>query len=187
MQDKRNQRSRAAMRKAMVQLMEQKPAEKITVKELCEAADVNRSTFYGSYTDLDELLKEAHDELFRRMYGSLKNSYTHIWPADVSNSRRALEEIAEYMQQNKELFLLFLRNNTNHTFESNMVRYFYDRFAEKLQTPEERSIFLYHAIGGCGILCDWLRNDNTMSSEQIADVLHQMSRTAGALRDKKPL
>ena len=49
MLDKRNQRSRAALRKALVELMREKSVNRISVKELCEHARVNRSTFYGSY------------------------------------------------------------------------------------------------------------------------------------------
>ena len=44
---------------ALIALMEKKSFESITIKELCEKADVNRSTFYSHYQNLNELLDEA--------------------------------------------------------------------------------------------------------------------------------
>lgn len=47
------------MDRAFLELLEKKDMEYITVKEICEAAGVNRSTFYLHYETIDDLLAES--------------------------------------------------------------------------------------------------------------------------------
>ena len=44
-QDRRVLKTKAQLRKALTGLLEKKPLQEITVKELCEACDINRGTF----------------------------------------------------------------------------------------------------------------------------------------------
>ena len=45
--------------KALLSLLEKKPFEYITISEICETAEVNRSTFYLHYENTSDLLKET--------------------------------------------------------------------------------------------------------------------------------
>ena len=45
--------------KALLSLLEKKPFEYITIREICEKAEVNRSTFYLHYENTGDLLKET--------------------------------------------------------------------------------------------------------------------------------
>ena len=47
------------MDKALIELLEKKDFEYITIKEICQAAGVNRSTFYLHYENTADLLKET--------------------------------------------------------------------------------------------------------------------------------
>jgi hypothetical protein len=47
------------MDKALIKLIEKKDFEYITIKEICETAQVNRSTFYLHYNNTSDLLKET--------------------------------------------------------------------------------------------------------------------------------
>lgn len=49
----------AFMDEALIALLEVKDLEYITVKEICEKAGVNRSTFYLHYETIDDLANEA--------------------------------------------------------------------------------------------------------------------------------
>ena len=53
--DLRVQRTRMNIRDAFIELRSRKPSEKITVKELAEAAFINKATFYQHYSDLYDL------------------------------------------------------------------------------------------------------------------------------------
>ena len=47
------------MDEALISLLEKKDFEYITIKEICETAGVNRSTFYLHYENTSDLLKET--------------------------------------------------------------------------------------------------------------------------------
>lgn len=53
--DRRSQRTRDFLLRAMVDLMQHKPWEDITIREICEAADIARSTFYLHFASKEEL------------------------------------------------------------------------------------------------------------------------------------
>ena len=67
--DIRIEKTERAIRTAFLALRAQKPLEKITVKELCAAAYINKSTFYAHYEDLfalsDTLEREAVDAILQ--------------------------------------------------------------------------------------------------------------------------
>lgn len=54
--------TRAALQDALCELMTAKPFASVSVTELCEAADVNRTTFYAHYQDQASLLEEIESD-----------------------------------------------------------------------------------------------------------------------------
>ena len=50
--NKRHQKTIAAIDRAFLSLLKEKDLKDISVSELCEKAEVNRSTFYDNYTDM---------------------------------------------------------------------------------------------------------------------------------------
>ena len=62
-EDRRITRSRAALRQALIELMEEQGLENITVNGLCARAGLTRGTFYNHYQDKDALLAAFEDEI----------------------------------------------------------------------------------------------------------------------------
>jgi len=62
-QDRRIQKTRAALHEALISLMRERPYESIMVKNILDRANVGRSTFYMHYRDKDELLIEGLQHL----------------------------------------------------------------------------------------------------------------------------
>ena len=56
--DIRVKKTRRAIQKAFIALLREKPIEKITVKEIAERAEINKTTFYSHYETLDALTAE---------------------------------------------------------------------------------------------------------------------------------
>lgn len=94
MKQKENQRialTKRLLKENLLQLMSGKSIQKITVRELCEAAEINRSTFYNHYGCPADVLLEIEngvvadlEELWQRE-GAGKN-----WPLN----KRACEKIS---------------------------------------------------------------------------------------------
>lgn len=61
--DPRIARSKAALREALIALMEERGLEGFTVGDLCARAGLNRGTFYNHFKDKDSLLVTLEDEV----------------------------------------------------------------------------------------------------------------------------
>ena len=55
--------TRAKIQSVFLDLMKKKPYYKISVREIAEAANINRSTFYLHYEDIYDLLDKIEDEI----------------------------------------------------------------------------------------------------------------------------
>ena len=65
--DRRVKKTKKQLRLALMHLMTQKSAKSISVRELAEQADINRSTFYIHYKDVNDLLLHLEDEMVRAL------------------------------------------------------------------------------------------------------------------------
>lgn len=63
-EDRRVKRTKRVLRECLFGLLETKTIDEITVKELTEAADINRSTFYFYYNDINDMMQQLQNEIF---------------------------------------------------------------------------------------------------------------------------
>ena len=102
------------IRNSLLKLLEEKPLEKVSVKELCERSYVARSTFYAYYENLDEVLKEMEDcliyDLARQNDEIMDPSYKE--PEETSFYRKTLD----YVMGNRKTFYLFLVKRPDYRF-----------------------------------------------------------------------
>ena len=70
--DARIRYTQRILKESLLALLKQKPINKITVKEVCELAELNRATFYAHYSDCFALLEQIENELLEAFQDSLK-------------------------------------------------------------------------------------------------------------------
>ena len=61
--DRRIRKTRAQLRQGLAELLKEKSLKEITIKELVEKVDINRSTFYLHYTDIYDMMEKIENEL----------------------------------------------------------------------------------------------------------------------------
>ena len=64
--DARVRYTKDIIRKVFLDLLVEKPLNKITVKEVCELAEINRGTFYKHYQDIYDLMEQLENEALHR-------------------------------------------------------------------------------------------------------------------------
>lgn len=67
LEDPRIKRSKAALRAALIELMEERGFDSLTVNDICVKAGLNRGTFYNHYRDKEALLSSFEDEIFEEL------------------------------------------------------------------------------------------------------------------------
>ena len=80
-------RTKKLIQDSFIGLLEDKPLQKITVRDLCSAADINRATFYRYYVDLNELNDELADNLFQKLFCNLADRSVARGSADKEAAR----------------------------------------------------------------------------------------------------
>lgn len=98
--DRRIENTKETIRSSLIRLSVTKPYPEITVRELCAAAKINRSTFYAHYKNTREVLEDIER---RSLEG---NDWYHS--LDRENRQKTLE----YLKKHKEVFSLLLDYGT---------------------------------------------------------------------------
>ncbi len=70
-EDIRVQRTKRAIREALLELIVDKPVTQVTTTELCREANINRNTFYAHYSTPENVFTELEDELLAEMASML--------------------------------------------------------------------------------------------------------------------
>ncbi|MFD1179626.1 TetR/AcrR family transcriptional regulator [Paenibacillus puldeungensis] len=173
--DRRVKYTKMVIKESLIKFLKQKHFSKITIKEICEDADVNRATFYKHYLDQYDLLHQIQKEVVDDITGYLR-SYD-------KNSKEAPKEmivnVLDYINENVELFDVLL--NSDSTFYQDLINILN---LQKLTTLVENSqlckedieyIFHFYASGSLGVIQKWLKDKTKKSSEELAELIIQMS------------
>lgn len=67
--DKRKRHTRHLIIKAFMELINKYSLSKVTVKEICQKADINRTTFYKHFLDIYDLMDQITTELTLSIHG----------------------------------------------------------------------------------------------------------------------
>ncbi len=97
-EDRRVKRTKKILRDNLFTLLETRTADEITVKELTEAADVNRSTFYFYYRDINDMIRQIQAEI----YG--------VFESEVISPAANFDTVADFVAYISR-FLVFCKSN----------------------------------------------------------------------------
>ena len=171
------------MNDALITLLESKEYEYITIKEICHIANVNRSTFYLHYSNMNDLLEETIKSLnlsFNSHFGSKENESTII-------SKDNLEDLLLINDDNLIPYLNFIKENKNiykvlknhpQLFNANKT---YDQMFRKLFVPimnrfgldEKWHKYLmdFYISGLTSIVLDWVYDDCKIPVQEVSDFI----------------
>lgn len=173
--DIRIEKTERAIRTAFLALRAQKPLEKITVKELCAAAYINKSTFYAHYEDLfalsDTLEREAVDAILQDI-GKL-GSYSLDTPEAFA--RALCISFHAHLPTINVLFSGKAQNRLADRLETGIKAHIFAAYPALRQDPVMQ-IALTYCIHGA--YWAYTKNQN-VDETQLLDVI---GRLAGALR-----
>ncbi|WP_270659822.1 TetR/AcrR family transcriptional regulator [Enterococcus thailandicus] len=77
--NKRYQKNKQRIQTTLIFLLQEKELSKITVQEICETLDINRSTFYYHYMDIFDLAEQVFKETNRRLLERMRKEF-HLIP-----------------------------------------------------------------------------------------------------------
>ena len=175
----RNSFSSSLMVEALLFLLEKKEYDSITVKEICEKAGVNRSTFYMHYDTKDDLLVETMKYINARLLSD--SNYDAIIPRSNDEKNFNLDEIhlIPYLNTIKEFKKIYrVLPHKPHIFKkSNINKALYRNLCDKLlrkyniKNDEKEFAFAYFNYGVLAIIDKWVESDCEEDVYKIADLI----------------
>ena len=169
---------------ALISLLKKKPFEYITVREICETAGVNRSTFYLHYETIGDLLSETARYLlndFLTYFSVEKKAIAHhLADSDLNELIFICDEYLTpyltYIKERKEIFETALSYNKTLGFESVYKRLFENIFNPILDRfnypPKDREyVMKYYLSGINAIITEWLKNGCEESLNEISQII----------------
>ncbi|MDR0504159.1 MAG: TetR/AcrR family transcriptional regulator [Treponema sp.] len=167
--------SKMVLRDSLMELMKTKSILSISIKDICQLADVSRSTFYAHYKDQYDLLRQVEEETLD-YFEDMLNKYRDIH--SKKETTKMVEEMLTYIANNRNSIQVLLSENGDIGFQKKMFQHFTNHnqikryLSEKRQEDEARafySVFLVH--GAIGLVQHWLKNDPSMPVPTLAKML----------------
>ena len=145
------------MDEALLDLLQNKGAEFITVKEICKKAGVGRSTFYLHYQGVPDLVKECSEHVNTKFFERFEQS-----AADTIGAIRTAS-LDELVQDNCSIYRAMLANG--HTLQAQerfeaLAKHIIDPVLERFGYPSEQRAFVisFYVHGLSAVVQDWIRS-----------------------------
>lgn len=171
--------------KALLSLLENKPFEYITISEICEKAEVNRSTFYLHYENTCDLLKETTayviDNFVSYFSVDTESITTKFEDCDLQDlkfvNEKYLHPYLLFVKENQRVFLAVLSQPTAFDSKTIFQRLFDNIFKpilDRFHYPrdEQNYVMMFYLNGITAIITEWLKNSCQKSIEDISAIIH---------------
>ncbi len=174
MEDRRSVKTKRAIRNAFLELLKYKNINRISVVEISKLADLGRGTFYLHYKDVYELMEHLENELIE----DLSRLYDDSLPCDdPMNMLKLSETITEYMETNREIFLVVARTENGGRTLEKIKDFFIHKLvsdSDYVVTDLDRGEAVFVVAGVFGILESWIKDGMTTPYKSVSELLHHV-------------
>jgi len=168
------------LQESLIELMQKKSLLNISVKEICEIADVGRTTFYTHYKDQYELLTEIEEQIF---IDTDKIAQKYHGQKNVKFNKQEITEfmrnLLEYISSNRNSIQVLLSENGERDFQIRFFRKRLDRLPKIKKILEHKSQSInaisYYSIfiagGFITLVKEWIKNGLDIGVTEMANML----------------
>ncbi len=146
---------------SLIELMKTHEFEEITVKNISELAEVNRSTYYRNFKSKEDIIKYKLE--------SIMDEYLEEFESKHDRTKEAyIRTILETFLKHEEFLKIIHKQNQSYILQKVLVNY----FNNILRDASKREMYqVYYHIGGIYnfIIC-WIENDMNDQPESLAKI-----------------
>lgn len=160
-----------AIKEAFLTLLDERPLNRITVKDIVETCGINRNSFYYHYQDLPALLEEIIDE---RLQALMSDHPT------IDSIEDGFDAALDFVLDHKRAVLHIYNSMSRDVFERYLMEvclyvvttYINAAFAGQEISKEDKEMLIrYHKCACFGHMIDWL---NTGMKDDVSDYFHRV-------------
>lgn len=178
MEDRRVRKTKQQLQQALAVLLSEKSIQQITVKELCDIVDINRTTFYAHYQDVYDLMEQLEKKVGDAFLDIVNQHPLELETIDLMPME---VEIFRYLAEEKDIAkALFCHRGSLAMIQTiyHIIMDYFELHWRKL-LPEQQSDqwkYSFHfVVGGCvGLMQHWLETGMKETPEEMAEVMSIM-------------
>lgn len=163
------------LKDSLLEMLENQNIEKISIRALCELADINRSTFYKYYSSQYDLLREMENDLLQQV----KDSFSKT-PLNPSPEQHLVNNLT-YMKDHLKLLKVLIKSNVDENFQEELLglpvllEWLQPLMRDYSETEFSylKTLFLY---GGYHIFVQWIENDCKETPQELSRILISLIR-----------
>ena len=166
-------KTKASLQEALIELLQEKELDKISISELCKKANVNRGTFYLHYQDIAELFEEYFHDMTEDLRIAYYEPYllTHY---KIENLSSDMIRIFHHVEKYKQFYKIVFNRKTPMMYYYQLFEiirnYIIDSISElNLEYKEYTASYQANAI--IGLVIQWVQHDFIESPEQMNEIL----------------
>lgn len=165
--DARVRYTKMRIREAFLETLREKPVNKISVKELCEKAEINRATFYTHYADPFDLLETIEKEELDKI--------SELLDRTVEKSGNILLAVLRGMENRENVNSVLASPNADPDYAARISDLFYSRCGSRVadRTPgipqeQREEVYRFIAGGSANLLKHWNESGMKISADEMA-------------------
>lgn len=180
MEKRENQRvklTKRLIREALIEQLKSKSVERISVRELCVQAGINRSTFYAHYGSQTDVLSDIAAQYLRDISDAIASADVKD-PADVT---RRVTVVLEYIRNHIELSRMLIGNYVDRDFAMRLISLpkIQDMLSDALdgtQEQERLDCMAFTVSGSYRLIEEWLNASDPVPPETEAQRILAIAR-----------
>lgn len=171
--------TRHVLQDTVIKLLQTQPLQSISVKEVCQRAGINRSTFYSYYDNIQDLVADIENETLTWLDHTIATAFKTTLRADLEP---VITSICQYAADNKDRVRILLSLKTDPQFQRRLISIILDYSNWRAQTPAGAAQansadlrLLFCITGGLGLVQSWVDDGFSATPEAIAHVIYTQS------------
>lgn len=180
MRDRRVTRTKKAIQKAYLDLLQNKGTDKITISDIAREADIDRKTFYLHYDSTEDIIKEYAEEKTRELL--LRLTVKSFFSLSFDRKIFA-REVNSMLAEHLEFCRMIARNDSLGFFWNEVQNVAVDILSEiyarhsRLPESDLRIQVSFFVAGAMYVYQRWLRDEIPCSMEELGDKVSQIAFT----------
>ncbi|WP_339312295.1 TetR/AcrR family transcriptional regulator [Paenibacillus sp. FSL k6-2145] len=179
--DRRIKKSKAALKDALIHLMQKHSFKEISITDIVQRADLNRGTFYRHYQYKEDLFNEIIDDVIQDLVTSFRKPYQDEEKFEVNLMPSSAITIFEHVHQHAQFYTLVVKSEASSNFQRMICDVLRDLALQDLNhifpphiNHEILASYQSHAI--FGMIMEWIRQDfkhsPTYMAEELFKIIH---------------
>lgn len=173
-------RSEKAIIRAYVELMQHKGGSRITVTDIVNTADLNRSTFYAHFKSAEDVREKIQSDIINELLGSLnKREFRNT----LSDPYPAMKHVITFIEKDEEMYKILLNTSGADKFLKRLRDIVIDQYLSDqvilpyIKDRDEFEMNLRLFIGGfVSVIEDWAAGSLKMTLEKCTIIMSDSIR-----------